>query len=282
MSRNSVDVTTQMPSRLHPAEGFAETLARVPSTQAATSSESNFALWWKETPRYESTLAAWERNSLNRADRGGRTQLGITERTFRHSAQVAGLASTEEAFAAMSPSQARAIARSLWTVSGADHIGHPAVALVVFDWFWGSNAQGIRKLKEALRRAGHVVPDSASLDPTTVAVLNEMAPERVVTMITDARHAHHQGIVDADPTQRVFLQGWTRRTDERREEALAMIRSPHGGAGVHGEVEAPDDDRRTDALPLLSRASPPIEAVPFAVSDQRAARLDRRGTSLRR
>lgn len=282
VSRGAVDVTTPQPSRLRPAAAFAETLARVPSTETASSSESNFSLWWKETPRYESTLAAWERNPLNRADRGGRTQLGITERTFRRSAEVAGLPSTDEAFAAMSPNQARAIARSLWTVSGADQIGHPAVALVVFDWFWGSNAQGLRKLKAALQDAGHVVPESASLDPTTVAVLNEMDPERLVVLITDARHAHHQGIVDADPTQRVFLQGWTRRTDERKDEALAMIRSPHGGASVHGEVEVPDEQRPTRSLPLVSSASAPITTLPLAVSDERAARLERRGASHRR
>jgi lysozyme family protein len=166
-------------------------------------------------------LAAWRRNPHNALDRGGPTNHGITERTFRATARAAGLEPTREAFVSLSSAEARRIASAQWKAQGLDRIADPGVALVVGDWIWGSNQAGILRVKQALRALGRALPPGGTLDGPTLQALNELDPTLLIETLSDARRRHHEGIVAHDPTQRVFLAGWLRRTEARRAEALA-------------------------------------------------------------
>lgn len=193
----------------------------------------HFASWWRHTPRYEGDLAAWERNPANRADRGGRTQFGITERTFAETSRAAGLAPSAAAFESLSVSEARRIAAAQWRGHGLDRVEHPGVALVVGDWVWGSNSAGIRRVQRALVALGEPVTETGELDAATLSALNGLEPRRLIDALSLARFEHHADIVRHDPTQRVFLAGWQRRTEERREEALALTdTAPVGAVGI--------------------------------------------------
>jgi lysozyme family protein len=190
-------------------------------TDTALVQPANFSSWWRQTPSYEGDLAAWRRNPHNALDRGGPTNQGITERTFRATAQAAGLKPTHEAFVSLSSAEARRIASAQWQAHGLDRIADPGVALVVGDWIWGSNQAGILRVKEALRTLGRALPAGGTLDDPTLQALNELGPTLLIETLSDARRRHHEGIVAHDPAQRVFLAGWLRRTEARRSEALA-------------------------------------------------------------
>ncbi len=135
---------------------------------------------------------------------------------------MAGLAPTTEAFENLSPAHAKSIAASIWKTSKADQLDDPGVALVVGDWFWGSNALAWQRIKEALHSAGHPMPSSDGFDAATIEVLNGVPAHELIALLSEARRRHHAEIVASDPSQAVFLNGWQRRTDQRELMAMTM------------------------------------------------------------
>ncbi len=214
-----------------------------------------FELWWRDVPRLEGTLDAWKRNVKNQADRGGATHFGITERAFMGCAGAAKLPKTREAFENMTQVEARQIARALWKTSGSHRIDDPGVAVVVGDWFWGSNTRAWTGVKAALGRLGIAVPPGAKMDEATLAAINSMPPDRLIRAFSAERRAQHERIVRADASQSVFLRGWQARVDARQVLALASSGRVVPGQSVTSlvtdEAPAPADDtsgRRTRAV----------------------------------
>ncbi len=216
---------TAAPRSANPGNvSFSETLQAGSNPQAdGPKLDQAFERWWKSIPRLEGTLKDWQANPHNRADRGGRTNFGITERAFMGCAGAAGLPKTAEAFEAMSVDQAKQIAKAIWKTSGVHQIRDPAVATVVGDWFWGSNTGAWKGVKEVLSSLGTQVGEGQGLDPRSLEALNSLPPELLVERISNARHQHHQGIVETDATQHVFLSGWQARVEFMRASALTFV-----------------------------------------------------------
>lgn len=240
-----------------PKTAFADLLK--PSSSAQESEHpSAFEHWWERIPAMEGKLRDWQRKAGNRVDRGGSTHFGITEQTFMQCAPVAGLPRTRESFEAMTKAQARRIAKSLWDLSGADRLEDPGVAVLVGDWFWGSNSVAWARIKQALRERGHDVPETSGLGENSASILNAMTRADAIALLSDARHRHHRGIVAADPSQRVFDAGWEARVEQRRLQALELSGTALGTieVGSTRAVPALGPDAQTP-LRLESERSPP-------------------------
>jgi lysozyme family protein len=273
-------VTT--PTRRAPSINFRTYLSeRLGPSAGALTRRDVFEIWWRGTRRFEGTLKHWRAQPLNRFDRGGRTNYGITERTFRRCAGAANSSASSAGFERLSAGQAKKIAAAMWRISRADQIADPGVALVVGDWFWGSNTHAWRRIKEALRASGHALPPGDELDQQTIAVLNAQPPHEVIELLSAARRRHHQAIVHSDPSQAVFLEGWQRRTTERELVALELSRGSVPTrppaletTNVNGEG-VPWRTRRHDLAPSPDLTSPWCDC-PASIPKRRPASSMRR------
>ena len=115
---------------------------------------------------------------------------------------------------------ARAIYRSLyWNRLRADALP-PGVDLSVFDM--GVNT-GIRRsarlLQQALGFTGEKV--DGSIGPETLATADRFNAPSLVNNLADRQTAYYRSLANF----RIFGTGWLRRTNARRNAALAMIQS---------------------------------------------------------
>jgi hypothetical protein len=174
----------------------------------------------------------------------------------------------------MTQAQAKSIAKAVWRTSGADRLENPAVAIVVGDWFWGSNSACWRHVNAALRAQGYAVPNGAEFGAQTVDVLNRLPGSVALPLLSEARRAHHQRIVERDSTQRVFLDGWQRRTEAMLASAERIDANPslEGALRVVRTGASSDDVPPVTDSPLVraSRSVPertPCDALVPCVRD---------------
>jgi lysozyme family protein len=205
------------------------------SKDTSVDADPAFTAFWSKIIGFEGTLADWLKNPANQFDRGGLTNFGITFNTFKAYHGAAGLEATEDAFAKMSPHQAMLIGRSVWRTSKADRFRSPGVAVVVGDWFWGSNVAAWGRIKGVLTEMGFALNQGRGLDEGTIALMNSLPSSELVEALSFGRFQHHQEIVAKDPNQKRFFEGWQRRTQERKEQGLA-IAGEDPAPTTHGEA----------------------------------------------
>jgi len=152
------------------------------------------------------------------ADPGGATNMGITLATYREWSDDPHLGADQ--VRDMTQKTAEAIYRSLyWNRLRADALP-PGVDLSVFDM--GVNA-GIRRsarlLQQALGFTGEKV--DGSIGPETLAAADRFDARTLVNNLADRQTAYYRSLANF----RIFGTGWLRRTNARRNAALAMIQS---------------------------------------------------------
>jgi hypothetical protein len=180
--------------------------------------EAAFGKWWGSIPGAEGSLKQWEANPVNQAkDRGGRTNWGVTEATYKARAAGAGLDPSTAAFEAMTKDQAKLIGKQFWRESLAAEINNDGVAVVVADWYWGAPNRSLRDaLKAVLADFLETLPPPEEIDGQIVPLLNSIKePNKVVVALTEKRLDFHREVVRKSPGQGVFLHGWMGRALER-------------------------------------------------------------------
>jgi len=184
--------------------------------------DAAFWEWWKLVVGFEGSLEAWKKQPANKNDRGGQTNWGVTKQTYMARAKALGLDPTEAGFAAMTPDQAMLFGRMLWKSSGASRIKNTGVAIVLADWYWGGIdlARFSSLLKDKGRAATFKegMPDQATLD-----FMNTLSPSELVELMSSAKAAQYRKIVEKDPKQKDFLEGWLKRNESRRQQAQPFI-----------------------------------------------------------
>lgn len=147
-------------------------------------------------------------------DPGGATNMGITHKTL---AAWRGNPVTRDDVRNMSREEAGEIYRAnYWNALSCDALPS-GVDLVVFDF--GVNA-GVSRAAKLLQRIVHVEQDG-QVGPITVGAAKAIDAEHIVSSFSDGRMEHYRSLRIWD----TFKNGWTRRTKETREAALAMIRA---------------------------------------------------------
>jgi lysozyme family protein len=152
------------------------------------------------------------------ADPGGATNMGITLATYREWSDDPHLGDIQVKDMALKT--ARAIYRSrYWNPLRADALP-PGVDLSVFDM--GVNAgiwRSARLLQQALGFTGEEV--DGSIGPETLAAADRFDARTLVINLVDRQTAYYRSLVNFP----IFGTGWLRRTQARRNAALAMIQS---------------------------------------------------------
>jgi hypothetical protein len=177
--------------------------------------------WLKKLVRLEGSYSAWEANSANRDDRGGKTNFGLTFDTYKR-LRPAG---TEAEFKTLTATDVEKIATGLFHAYGASKLNDPAVAILIADSFWGGFD------KDVLNRAlvacgGKPVATQAPLNAATINELNAVEPKAFVDAYVSERRVYHQRIVAADSSQAKFLGGWDRRLQGRWIQSQIVMDSP--------------------------------------------------------
>lgn len=152
--------------------------------------------------------------SDHKSDRGGATNFGITQKTYDASRQEAGVL-TRPVFS-ITANEVTAIYRlRYWNVAKCGLLAEP-LDLYVFD---SAVQHGPARAVKLLQRALGVA-DDGQLGPKTIGALHEeiaagQLPELCRNFLA-IRQDFYDDIVDADPTQQKFAEGWSNRLDHLR------------------------------------------------------------------
>lgn len=141
------------------------------------------------------------------SDRGGPTKYGVTAATLGAWRKL-GRPATRDEVQRLELPEVRALYRQVYIIGpGFESITVPALrALVVDDGILSGPTTAIETLQRVLG-----VRDDGVLGPRTRAALDAADPVLVHVRVVKARVVRYAQIVEADPTQAAFIEGWVRR-----------------------------------------------------------------------
>lgn len=147
------------------------------------------------------------------SDPGGRTNLGVTQKTWQE--WVMPKEVTEADMKALTPELVKPLYKTrYWNACRCDDL--PAgVDLVVFDI--AVNAGTGRAAKFLQEAVG--VPADGSIGPRTLAAVNSFGANTLINKISDRRESYYRSL-STFPT---FGKGWLSRTERVRADALRMV-----------------------------------------------------------
>lgn len=153
-------------------------------------------------------IQKWEGGFANvRDDRGGATNKGITLTTFRN---FYGKSKTVDDLKKMSEEQWLYIfKKGYWDKWQADKIVNQSIANILVDWLWMSGPWSITKVQGLIG----VTPDCI-VGNKTLASINGASPLTLFTCIKQARVYFFNSIVENNPSQKKFLNGWLKRIND--------------------------------------------------------------------
>jgi len=161
----------------------------------------------------------WEGGFSNHpADRGGPTNLGITQAVF---SDYLGRPASIEEVRLLSRATAIAIYRSrYWNAAKIDLLPE-ALQPLVFDLAVNMGpGTAIKLLQQTLGDLGRPVPVDGVIGKQTSGVtaraVADLGAAAVVNRLCDRRQQRYDQIVAKDPSQAVFALGWRRRCDGYR------------------------------------------------------------------
>jgi len=165
------------------------------------------------------------------ADPGGATNRGITIAVFR---EVYGKGKTVDDLKRITNEQVAHIYRMrYWVAVKGDDL--PAgLDYAVFDFAVNS---GPARAAKYLQRIVGVTQDGV-IGPQTLAAVAKHSPAKLITRLCDDRLAFLKGL----STWPTFGKGWSRRVEDVRHDALAMV----------GATQAPASDNTQAATSILS------------------------------
>ncbi len=159
-----------------------------------------------EAKKLKPFILRWEGGYSNDpVDRGGATNKGITIATFRH---YYGANATIEQLKALTDEQwMRIFLCGFWNPFKADYIANQSVANICVDWAWASGTgTAIRKVQSLLG-----VKVDGIVGEKTLSAINNSNQRLLFTRIKLARLRFVEAIVNRDPRQRKYINGWKRR-----------------------------------------------------------------------
>jgi lysozyme family protein len=101
------------------------------------------------------------------------------------------------------------ILKKYWDSWQGDLIHNQSIANILVDWIWGSGKWGKIIPQRILG-----VKDDGIIGNGTITALNAANQQDLFNKIFQARKQFLQGIVDSNPSQSKFLQGWQNRLND--------------------------------------------------------------------
>lgn len=155
--------------------------------------------------------------SNHKADKGGATNWGITRATYE---KWKGRPVTIQEMINMPKSDAQAIYKAwYWDAFRGDQLKSYPMAYSIFDQAVNSG------VVVAVRRAQQVVGVTADgvMGPGTIAKLNSFAEPSFLNGFIDLTLANYKRIIDKDPSQKAFENGWKNRAAELKKYFIANM-----------------------------------------------------------
>lgn len=155
---------------------------------------------------YAPTLKRLEGGFVNNsADTGGATNRGVTLTIFR---AFFGKDKDVTDLKNMTDAQWKVIMKSYWDRCKGDEIKNQSVAEIIVDWHINSGYPPLKKVQGILG-----VKQDGIFGAKTLAAINGSDQECLHCRIKRARRAYYENIVNANPSQSVFLKGWLNRIE---------------------------------------------------------------------
>lgn len=148
--------------------------------------------------------------SNNPIDTGGLTNKGVTQTVYDGYRAQHGLPLQPVTFVTVLEAAAIYM-QSYWTPARCQSLAKP-VDLCMFDMAINS---GVYRASRLLQQCVGVVQDGV-IGPKTLAAAGSIDPLKLAADYCNARVAFVQGIVAANPAQRIFLNGWVNRINHIR------------------------------------------------------------------
>lgn len=165
-------------------------------------------------------ILSWEGGFVNDPlDRGGATNMGVTIGTWRkvgYDKDGDGDIDVDD-LQHLSPEEVveRVLRPHYWNRWRADDIIDQSVANICVDWVWTSGRHGITRVQRILG-----VKADGIVGPKTMAALNSADPHLLFLQIQTERRNFINEIIDNDPSQTRFFDGWMRRLNSIRYGSL--------------------------------------------------------------
>jgi lysozyme family protein len=178
---------------------------------------------------YAHTLK-WEGGYANIAeDKGGETYMGIARRFHgnwpgwdiidRHKEQYGPIAwNTRLPIPELERQVQRFYKDRKWDKHRLGMIHNSDVAMKVFDMVV-NHGQGSRLVQKAVNAVGGNVREDNFIGAKTVAAINSVSPTRLFNKLLEIRRDYYHQIVERDPSQQRFIDGWLRRLESFKKKA---------------------------------------------------------------
>lgn len=154
-------------------------------------------------------ILRWEGGFVNDPlDNGGATNMGVTIATYELYCRRKGYPRpTVERLKNITTEQVQDILKTLYwdRWKGGDIISQP-VANILVDWVWGSGVWGIKIPQRVLG-----LKEDGVVGPVTLGAINDADPKELFDKIKAERKKFLYGIVERNPTQKRFINGWLNR-----------------------------------------------------------------------
>ena len=142
-------------------------------------------------------------------DHGSATNMGVTIATWRrvgYDKDGDGDIDTDDIRLLTRADATLVLKKYYWDRWRADEINNQPVADMLVDWVWASGKWGIVIPQRLLK-----VPDDGMVGPVTIAKVNSSDPRVLLYRIYRARVLFINDIIQKDPSQSKFLNGWMNR-----------------------------------------------------------------------
>jgi lysozyme family protein len=140
----------------------------------------------------------------NKYDKGGKTKYGISQASY-----------PKLNIEALTWEEAKKIYyKDYWLKYGLDKIRHKKLAIKVFDtMIVVGSYKGVQLLERAVNHLMIDLPIDGVLDPLLLEVINDYEnQEELVDMYQIEMEKFFEAIVQNNPSQKLFLQGWINRS----------------------------------------------------------------------
>ena len=163
-------------------------------------------------------------------DRGGKTNMGITQKFLDRYRHRAGVKARD--VAALTPKEAVKLYKAEWDTYGFALLDNADVAILVYDFAVHSGAKlAIAAMQTILNTKGCGLAVDGYIGVLTNRAVNSVDSGWLKTELQRTRALHCDGIVDKDPKQKRFIKGWFNRinTIGKKCGCNTVFRSRHVG-----------------------------------------------------
>lgn len=102
--------------------------------------------------------------------------------------------------------------KTYWDAIRGDEMQRQKLAEFIMDFYWGSPAKSMQVVKEAVKVVNKKYPSFAGVvDNSTLKALNTLPEKDLFNEIYKWREAFYHKIVEKDPSQKKWLNGWLNR-----------------------------------------------------------------------